>query len=288
MRHHLLTLLLTLLVSSTMAQTATDTTLYEVQTLDGNVYQGYLMEDTNEYIVFETKNLGRITIQRSDIESLIEMDQTQLKEDGYWFDNPQAARYFFQPNGYGLKKGESYYQNIWVLWNQMSFGMSDNFSLGIGIVPTFLFAGASSPVWITPKVSIPIVEDKFNIGGGALIGTILGEQQSGFGITYGVATLGSKDYNASIGLGYGYENAVWSSNAIITASALLRLSKKGYFITENYFFDEVTLLSFGARFILKKVGIDVALLVPSDTGETVFFPLLGITIPFGETPDNLK
>ena len=286
----LLTTVLFALTTLGYGQVKSDTLLYEVETKDGNTYQGYLIEQDETYVILETQNIGRITLQRVDIKKMVEINSSQIKEDGkYWSDNPQATRYLWQPNGYGLKKGEAYYQNIWVFWNHVSFGLSDNFSMGFGIIPLFLFAGAPSPVWITPRVSIPIVENKFNLGGGALIGTVLGAEQAGFGITYGVATIGSKDYNASLGLGYGYAGGDWSSRPIITGSAMLRLSQKAYFITENYFLDEVILLSFGTRFILKKVGIDASLIVPSETGgETIFFPLLGLTIPFGNTQGNLS
>jgi len=58
----------------------------------------------------------------------------------------------------GLHKGEGYYQNIWVFWNQASFGVTENFSLGFGIIPLFLFggeAGQYSPIWVVPKLSYP-------------------------------------------------------------------------------------------------------------------------------------
>jgi len=48
--------------------------------------------------------------------------------------------------------------------------------------------------------SIPVSKEKFNLGGGALLGTVLGAEETGFGILYGISTLGSKDKNVSLGL----------------------------------------------------------------------------------------
>ncbi|MCB9270107.1 MAG: hypothetical protein H6561_11110 [Lewinellaceae bacterium] len=79
------------------------------------------------------------------------------------FYNTQSARYFFSPNGYGLHPGEAYYQNVWVLYNQVSFGITNNVSLGVGGA-SFPFGADATPVWMTPKVSVPVVRDKFQVG----------------------------------------------------------------------------------------------------------------------------
>jgi hypothetical protein len=54
-----------------------------------------------------------------------------------------------------MNKGEGYYHNFMVFINQATYGVTDNISIGGGLVPLFLFGGLT-PVWITPKVSVPI------------------------------------------------------------------------------------------------------------------------------------
>jgi len=176
--------------------------------------------------VLKTENLGEITILRADIKTQINVDEEQIKDGILWFENPQATRYFWAPNAYGLKKGEGYYQNIYVFWNQVSYGITDYITIGGGIIPTFLF-GAATPVFLTPKVSIPVVKDKFNIGGGMLLGTVLGDVSDdiSFGIAYGLSTFGSRDSNISISLGYGYAGGDWAN------SPLTFLSSYYFFIT---------------------------------------------------------
>src|SRR5665811_603994 len=123
------------------SQTATDTSIVRIETLNGNEFLGEIVSQDSLSIKLKTQTLGEITISKRDIKFREEIDVQQIKGGKYWFGNPQSTRYFWSPNGYGLKKGEGYYQNIWVLWNQFAYGVTDNFSIGGGIIPIFLFGG---------------------------------------------------------------------------------------------------------------------------------------------------
>ena len=185
------------------AQDQPDSLSYYIQTTDGNTYRGQILARDSLSILFNLERFGEHSFLKTEIKKLEPLDKEKVVDDEYWMDNPQSTRYFFSPNAYGLKKGEGYYQNVWVMVNSFAVGVTDYFSIGGGVVPLFLFAGSPTPVWITPKFSIPVAKDKFNLGAGALMGTVLGEEETGFGILYGISTLGSKDKNVSLGLGYG-------------------------------------------------------------------------------------
>ncbi len=281
-----------LTISFCSAQNQADSLTYRIETNDGNTYMGQIMARDSVKILFNSDKLGEINILIKHIKKIYPIDKKKLKGDKYWFDNPQATRYFISPNGYGLKAGEGYYQNVWVLVNSFAVGISDNFSIGGGLLPLFLFAGSSTPVWVTPKFSIPVALDKIHLGAGALIGTVLGAENSGFGILYGISTYGTKDNNISVGMGYGYAGGSWAEVPMFTLSAMIRTGARGYFITENYFLQisEVTrfLMSFGGRQILNNIGLDYGLVIPVnlDIGTFIAFPWLGITIPFGNKRDR--
>jgi len=268
-------------------QTQQDTLTYHVETTDGNKYNGKIVEKDEAKIVLMTEILGEISIPVIYIKEIQPIESRKMKDGQYWMENPQATRYFFSPNGYGLKGGEGYYQNVWVLFNSFAVGVTDYISLGGGIVPLFLFAGTSTPVWFTPKFSIPVVEEKFNVGGGALLGTVIGEENAGFGILYGITTFGSKDKNVSLGLGYGYAAGDWASSPMINLNFMIRTGARGYFISENYYLQvsdtKVAILSLGGRRIIQKAGLDYGLFIPisNEIDTFVAFPWLGITIPFG-------
>ena len=270
------------------AQVSQDTTLLRVETIDGNEYIGKIISIDAQNVVLNTDLLGIITLRKSTIKSMTPVYGSQIKEGVLWFENPQSTRYFWQPNGYGLKKGEAYYQNVWIFFNQVSYGVTDNFLIGAGMVPAFLFAGAPTPVWITPKFSIPVVKDKLNVGVGGLMGTVIGESQSGFGLVYGTSTLGDRNTNMSLGVGYGYLSGDWANAPVITLSGMIRTGQRGYLLTENYFIstseEDLLLLFFGGRRLIKNVGLDFGLMFPLVTGGSFFaIPWLGVTIPFGNT-----
>ena len=261
--------------------------LVSVETVDGNNFLGEVIKEDALNIVLKTQNLGEITIPKNNIKLLKEIDNSIIKDGKLWFENPQATRYFWAPNGYGLKAGEGYYQNIYVLWNQFAYGITDNFSIGGVVVPLFLFGGGPTPVFITPKFSIPIKKDKFNIGGGAIIGTVLGEPDLSFGIVYGLTTFGTRDNNVSLNLGYGFVGEDWTRSPLINISGMFRISSRFYFLTENYFINVggygVGEIGLGGRWIIKKAALDFIFAIPfaPDMGTFVAIPLIGFTIPFG-------
>lgn len=266
---------------------------YQIETLDGNEFIGNILEQSNDTIKFKSEKLGEISIPRSEIKKISPI--TVSKKNGeYWLDNPQSTRYFWAPNGYSLKKGEGYYQNVWVLFNQAVFGLTDHFSAGIGTVPLFLFSSPYTPVWATLKYSLPVVENKFNLGAGALMGTVVGESNTGFGILYGIATFGSKDKNLNVGLGWGYADGEIASNPTVNISFMIRTGAKGYFISENYFIGTpenfIVMASLGGRRIIRHVGLDFGAFVPvgGEVDTFVAIPWLGLTIPFGNKPQPNK
>ncbi len=272
------------------AQDFSDSTDYRIETQDGNVYVGKIVDYDAGKITLETANVGTITLDRTKITRVQPVEDIRYGKGGYWFENPQSTRYFWTPNGYGLKKGEGYYQNVWVLFNQVAYGITDNVSIGAGVVPLFLFGGTNTPIWITPKVSIPVTKDKFNLGVGALVGTITDTDIGEFGVIYGIGTFGSRDKNVSIGLGWGYGGGEIANRPTVTLSAMIRTGARGYFLTENYFIDAgsetVGMISLGGRRIIGTAGLDYGFFIPWGSGIDGFFaaPWLGITLPFGNKP----
>ncbi len=60
------------------------------------------------------------------------------------------TRYFFAPSAYNLREGELYYNTVYFLLHDIQYGLSDNFSIGIGT------SVIGIPIYLTPKVSFPI------------------------------------------------------------------------------------------------------------------------------------
>lgn len=266
--------------------------IWLVETIHGNVFTGKITSQKIDSLQINTNELGQLTIHTNQIKRKKVIKQKQIKGGQLWTDNPQSTRYFWSPNGYGLIKGEGYYQNVWVWFNQISYGFSSNFSIGLGLMPNFLINGPT-PIWITPKFSLPLIEEKINIGGGMLLGAIastnteIDTKNANFGIAYGVFTIGSKDANITIGSGWGMASGNWAEEPVITLSAMARLTKRGYFLTENFYLpidnQGLLLLSFGGRTVWSKSSLDYGLFIPfvEEMGTLIAIPWLGFVIPFG-------
>lgn len=287
---YLLPLLFVLSLVPTYSQELSDSTsLWEVETADRNTFLGSIVDEDSSRLVLLTEIYGLIHIPTSRIKTKRLVKTSHLIEGEFWFDNPHATRYFFMTNGYGLRKGEAYYQNTWVLFNQVSYGITDHITIGGGVLPLFLFAGAPTPVWITPKVAFPIVKDKINMSAGMILGHVIGEGAS-FGIAYGDFSIGNRDNNLTIGAGWAFADSEWADKPTLTLSGMTRVGRKTYLLTENYYigFSEGSsfgILSAGGRSVQKRLAVDYGLIIPigADLGTFLAIPWLGIAIPFGNT-----
>ena len=250
-----------------------------VELLNGQDFTGAVVSQTPEQLVLRIEGIGDINIPMGQVKSLVFVPQASV--EGYYH-NLQATRYFFGPNGFGLKKGEGYYQNIGVLVNQVSYGVTDYFTIGGGTVPLFLFAGTPSPFWLTPKVSIPVKKDLLSVGIGGLFGGVVGEEGSLFGLGYGAFTLGNRDHNLSVSVGYGMLDGRWSTDPVFTISGMTRLGRNFYLISENYLLPnvEASLLSVGGRSLFPKISMDYGLFFPLVEEIFIGVPWIGITVPF--------
>lgn len=270
-------------ISRLQAQNQPD--FYKVVTVQKQTFVGELISEDDESITLRTESLSQVTIERVNIESIEKISADRIKNGEYWFENPQSTRYFFSPNAIGLRKGKGYYQNTWVLFNNVNYGISDNLSIGGGLVPLFLFGAGESPIWFLPKVSVPVVAEKFHLGGGAMIGGIVGTDTEALGILYGVGTFGNRDRNLSVSLGYGYAGSDISNTPVVNISGLIRTGRKFYLLTENYFVpsvDESGIISAGFRWAPESFALDIGLFRPlTDAGNLIGIPWLGVTIPFG-------
>lgn len=256
-----------------------------VNTVDGNQYTGTVVSENTEFIELNTEALGVLKIMKSNIESRSEA-RGKMRDGKLWLDNTQSTRYFWAPNGYNLRKGEGYYQNILVFWNQASYGFTDNFSVGAGIIPLFLFGKETAeytPFFVIPKFSIPIMKDKLNVGLGAVVGTA--GFQNFLALPFGVLTIGNREKNLTFGAG-GFFLEGENSDPFFTVSGMLRVSRNTYLMSENYFVttpDLQTVVSLGARSIFRRVSIDYGLVFPLPNDSGIFaMPFLGISIPFGK------
>lgn len=279
-----------------------------IETNDGNDYIGEVMSKDSVSVRLMTKDLGEIRIQKINISKIEKIQEEQIKDGNFWYPNPNATRYLFAPSAFNLKKGEGYYQNTWMAFNQVSYGFTDNFTCGVGVIPFFLFGsavGRYSPMWVTPKFTFGKEKKKVNFSAGAIaffLPFAQADVRGSVGILYGTATFGNRDKNISTGLGWGFARSdgkgVIGKRPTLNISGMYRISKQSYLVSENWFAsfgDDDFVGGIGAfsaayRLATKNITLDVGLFafVTSEFNGYVGYPWLGVLLPFGKSKVSKK
>lgn len=248
--------------------------MYKIDLNDGTVFIGNILQKDSIQLIIKTASIPRIEIPLTKLKSIVELNKSNYKNGTYWFQNPNATRYFYGPSAFNLKKGEGYYQNTYLFLNSVSYGITDNITIGAGFeILSLIFNSFDRPIFfITPKVGFEVT-DKFNAGGGILFATA---PYGNLGISYVVGTYGTSDHNLTGGLGWGFINGDFSKKPTITLSGVTRLSRKLALVTENWLIPGnryTGIYSFGIRFFGEKISVDLAFINSSEISE---FSLIGI------------
>jgi len=211
-----------------------------------------------------------------------------------WFEVPNRTLHLVNPTGFGLKKGEVYYQNIFLFYQSISIGFTDYLAIK-GAILTNPFFGGPHIITIQPKFTIPIEVENFNLG----VASTLMFSPSSFdseilGAVYGIGTYGNTNLNVSAGLGFGFTDSGLATTPLAMISGQARLSKNMAIISENWlvFRTKGTLLpmiSIGLRFMGKNFSLDLAFLSidPAIIDESIKpnpsqFPFISAVVPIGK------
>ena len=255
-----------------------------IETVDGNLFVGQIVDEDDQKVVLKVEGIGEITVEKSNIRNLRVIDSARVQNGNYWYENTQGTRYFFAPNALSLGKGKGYYQNVWIFFNNVNYGITDRVSIGGGIVPMFLLGVSETPAWLLPKVSFPVA-DNVHLAAGAMLGGVIGSGSGGAGLLYGSATYGDRDRNLSAGLGYGYAGRDWSNTPLVNVSGMYRTSRSLYLLGELYFLPGIEgsgAAIGGLRWSTERLAVDFGLGRPLFlAGGFIGLPWVGVSIPFG-------
>jgi small nuclear ribonucleoprotein (snRNP)-like protein len=284
------------------ADTSLLTKRVKVSLKDGTDLIGILQSISGQSLLLKSDNIGEITLDIANIVAINPIEGFSTNGQ-FWFENPHPTRYFFAPSAYSLRKGEAYYQNAYLFVNSVTFGVTDNFTMGVGYVLNPTFKG-TQVFFLTPKYSFPS-KSKIKFGVGSfIIGTVTpnynyggppnytttqnGRSLSTIGIVYGNATFGTKEHNASVGLGYGFANGTFTSSPVINFAYMNRFAKNVAIVSENWFLiaDGTAggIFSGGVRIFGERLAVDLALAVPASTGfnDVFIIPYIDVVYKFGK------
>jgi len=215
-------LLLVIGLASTNSFSQEDSTkvekiFYLIVKNDGSEYRGYILSDDGREILLQTENIGKMYINKSEIQSISEVEKLFTKDGsaaGEYSDlrrdGPFTTRYYFTTNALPVKKKESY-ALIHLYGPEVHFAVSDN--LSVGVMATWI----ASPIALALKYSFnnpnPDSDVHFALGGIFGSGGYLAPSSFG-GLYFATVTKGSRSSNMSFSVGYAHINtgSIFSSN----------------------------------------------------------------------------
>lgn len=247
--------LLLMAINFTLAQEAEDSTtpqLVIVYLEDKSEITGELISESETEIVISSTSLGLLTFQKSEVKRIIYLDKRGR------LPNPNPTRYFIGQSAFTHEKGEGYYQNIYGLFNLVSYGITDRLSVIGGVELTSLFSG--SPILFTnAKYGVPVAP-KLSLAASVSYITVAGSLADfSAGTVNGLVTYGNKEHHLTLGTGYAFANGEIEDSGILTVGGITRLTKRLAFVTENYILTsgEDAIISGGLRYIAKKITVDI-------------------------------
>lgn len=280
----LLSSALCLFVLSLLAQAPEYPKVFRLQlTLkDSSTYMGRILEAEEEQFLFYGKNIRRrFNVARQNILQIDTLGPWRPFLDG--FHNVATPA-----NGFNLRQGDVYYKNYWLSLNTVHVGLTDRFSMGVGVdILTSLFSDGLTPTMVfMPKYTFPI-RDRFQAGVGAIwlrvpdFDGFISHQFYYVALSYGEAYS-----NISAGLNYTVVEGEFIPDPVFTFAAKKRLSS--WVGLEMEYYMGAPLEGLGALVGVQFIGrrLDFSVSVPIAAEQNSFFlspvPLLGLGVKFTE------
>ena len=211
--------------------------------------------------------------------------------------NPNPTQYFAAGSAFTQPAGSILYKNTCLFFNPISFGLTDNISLGGGTELYRLITSnekdkSPSLYYLAPKIGFRLAPKlRFAVGGDVLFyreGLFDADNHTGTQIArlgYGLLTYGSVNSNVTIG-GYAVPvNGDMNGKGIFfNISGIHKIGRMVALVGESWFFpDQSSIIDGGFRIFEKNVAVDlgVASYLGVDTQSgSIFIPYADFTWSF--------
>lgn len=208
---------------------------YTFEIKDGTNRTGRLDSTNSIYYFISNPAIGVDRISRTSISKIKEI---KLNKDGY-FANPHYSRYFFGPSALPQPKREFYWNNILLEYNTIQYGLTDNFTVGVG---GFLFNSLSGNLIALPNAKYSIkLGEKSHVAIGALMAIVQIKSSTSMNsaaLPFVVYTYGNTEANISVGAGWARENELgWAPKPTGFVAGMKRLSRNWLLQGEAFMFN---------------------------------------------------
>lgn len=102
----------------------------EVTLADGSVVSGTIVSESASVIVLDT-SVGRLEIDRARVRSIVYGEESSARtlRPGGWRDDPDYNSLILTPTSETLPKGDVYYRNFELLFNNFGYAVTDDFNI---------------------------------------------------------------------------------------------------------------------------------------------------------------
>jgi hypothetical protein len=264
-----------LLCANQISLSQTDSSIVtSISLTDGTELKGFIIAESDSAIDFRTISGIDMKIKRNLVED-ISQSKGEIIQGQFQRYDPNRTRLFFGPTARTVEQGKGYFSAYEIFIPFLAVGVTDFIMLsgGVSLIP-----GAEEQlIYLGPKVRF-LNLDNFSLAGGIIYAHV---EDVDFGVAYGVTTIGSERYSFSLGIGYGYEDWVFSDSPVFMLGAEIQASNSVKLLTENWIFpsSETGIISFGVRFFGDNLAADFGFFRPvgedTDMEGWPFIPWIG-------------
>ena len=128
----LTTIVLFLSICVSFSQTNEVGMKYIYEFRDGTTIIGTFEREESGNIYIKDLEGKETYLPRVMVAQIHKVTDDNLKDGEYFFPNLHDTRYFFAPTAFGLEEGEGYFNNVYYLFWQVQFGLTNELSVGGG------------------------------------------------------------------------------------------------------------------------------------------------------------
>ena len=263
---------------------AQDSEMVEIETQDGNIFLGTIVEESAEGYQLKTQDGIIINVPIESVKRLNKVETASV-EGQVWRADPNKSMYLFAPSAFPIEKHKAYCRDFCLFFPSYNRGFGNNFSFQAG---AFVFPGMELdvvPVVLSGKFSLPQVGPARLAAGMMYVRVPLENSEFGAGLAFGSATIGNRftHFTASLGWGYLRDGKQWefANDPILVLAGNKRISNSFAIVAEYWLPPEVDdpsnlPIALSGRFIGRRIAVDIGGFF-SKNMEGIPFPLINFT-----------
>ena len=258
--------------------------LVEIETNDGNIFLGTIIEESDEGFKLKTQDGIQISVPISSVKNISKIETAEV-EGQVWRADPNKSMYLFAPSAFPIEKQKVYCRDFCLVFPSYNRGFGNNFSLQAG---AFVFPGMQFdviPVVLSGKFSLPQIGPA-RLATGMMYVSIPAQSTSfGVGFAFGSATFGNRFTHLTASLGWGYfrDKDQWdfAEKPILVLASNIRVANSFAVVAEYWLPPEVEdptnlPIVLSGRFIGRRFAVDIGGFFTKDM-EEIPLPLINFT-----------